>query len=184
MRVSVSCSSPTISTRRCFSVSASSSWGRRAAGSGARPMSVCPIRAAATTARSGCSTQSSKMPFTRPNRQPDPDDPAALRGAALADAFVAAEHRRRRRAVLGHAARNVLGLILFLAFWEAIPRLVPDLNVLMFPPPSMVIETALPMIFSGELAQNIAISLFRAGAGFLLAAVFGITAGLLTARIR
>ncbi|MEJ0072343.1 MAG: ABC transporter permease [Pseudomonadota bacterium] len=118
------------------------------------------------------------------DRSPDPHTTAALQGAALASAFVAAEHRRRRYAVLNHAVRNGLGLALFLALWEAIPRLVPNLNILMFPPPSMVVETALPMILSGELAENIGISLVRAGVGFLLAAIFGIAAGLLTARIR
>jgi len=124
------------------------------------------------------------MPSMTPDQAPDPRHSERSQGAALADAFVAAEHRRRRRAALNHAARNGLGLVIFLAVWEAIPRLAPNLNVLMFPPPSMVVETALPMILSGELAENIAMSLSRAGAGFLLAAILGIAAGLLTARIR
>jgi ABC-type nitrate/sulfonate/bicarbonate transport system permease component len=40
------------------------------------------------------------------------------------------------------------------------------------------------MILSGEIAHNIAVSVGRAGVGFLIAAVLGIAAGVVTARVR
>ncbi len=79
---------------------------------------------------------------------------------------------------------NTVGVIAFLLLWEAIPRLVPDLNVQMFPPPSLVIKAAWPMIVSGELAENIAVSVGRAAAGFALASASAIIVGAFMARSR
>ncbi len=81
-------------------------------------------------------------------------------------------------------ALNLLGVVCFLGLWEAVPRLVPWINTVLFPPPSQVIDTLWPMIASGEIANNIMVSVGRAGAGFLIAAVLGIAAGVLTARLR
>ena len=61
---------------------------------------------------------------------------------------------------------------------------MPNVNILMFPPPSSVVDALLPLIVSGELAGHIVISLQRAMAGFALATVLGVAAGLFTARIR
>ena len=81
-------------------------------------------------------------------------------------------------------AFNIIGVLVFLACWEAVPRVVPWINKVLFPPPSTVADTLWPMIISGEVPKNIVVSLGRAGAGFLIAAVLGILAGFATARVR
>jgi ABC-type nitrate/sulfonate/bicarbonate transport system permease component len=98
--------------------------------------------------------------------------------------FRAAHRRARRRAVALRLALNAAGVLLFVAAWEAIPRWSSWVNVVLFPPPSQVFETFWPMLGSGEIGHNIAISLRRAGMGFSIAVVLGIAAGLLTSRIR
>jgi ABC-type nitrate/sulfonate/bicarbonate transport system permease component len=102
----------------------------------------------------------------------------------LADAFRGAYWSRRRRQTIWRLVFNLIGILLFLGAWEAIPRLVPWINKVLFPPPSKVFATLWPMLLSGEIAHNVLVSLGRAGAGFLIAAVLGIAAGVLTARLR
>jgi len=118
----------------------------------------------------------------------DRDDPAAATPAAPGANPVAArfqrEHLRRERARRHRRLwLNVAGIVLFLAAWEAIPHLLPWMNPALFPPPSRVLQAALPLIASGELAHHIGASLARAAGGFSIALVLGITAGFLTARI-
>ena len=103
---------------------------------------------------------------------------------ALERAFVEQLQRRKRRGLRTLVALNLLGIILFLIAWEILPRIVPNVNILMFPPPSIVVDTLIPLIESGELVSNILISLRRASLGFAIATVLGIAAGLLTARIQ
>jgi len=91
-----------------------------------------------------------------------------------------AERRRRRHRQI---ALNVLGVIIFLFVWEVTPRVIPDLNLLMFPPPSGVIETFITMVSSGELLIHIGYSLMRAALGFIVGAVLGILCGVLTGRM-
>lgn len=98
--------------------------------------------------------------------------------------FLAKHQRKRHLAVVFRLLLNVLGVLLFLGLWEAVPHLVPDLNATLFPPPSTVFTTLVPMLKSGEIAHNILVSLGRAGTGFAIAMVLGIAAGMLTARVR
>jgi NitT/TauT family transport system permease protein len=56
------------------------------------------------------------------------------------------------------------------------------MNIQMFPPPSVVLESAWPMILSGELLANVAVSVGRALAGFAIASVIAIVAGVAMAR--
>ena len=109
---------------------------------------------------------------------------AATDAEALERAFVAQLQRKKRTGLVSLIALNLLGILLFLLAWEVLPRVWPGINILMFPPPSMVVDSLVPLLVSGELASHILISLQRALAGFALAAVLGIAAGLLTARIR
>jgi ABC-type nitrate/sulfonate/bicarbonate transport system permease component len=90
----------------------------------------------------------------------------------------------RRRQSIRQLSFNVLGIVLFLAAWEATPYVIPWMNRLLFPPPSDVIGTLRELLASGELIENIGISLLRVMNGFLIATVLGILAGLLTSRIR
>jgi ABC-type nitrate/sulfonate/bicarbonate transport system permease component len=98
-------------------------------------------------------------------------------------AFLEAHRRRQRRGRLETLALNVLGVILFLAIWEILPRAGLVASIILFPPPSIVIASSWPMILSGEIPYNILVSLGRAGAGYAIAAFLGIAIGLATARI-
>lgn len=98
--------------------------------------------------------------------------------------FRQANERARRKAQATRLALNVVGLVAFLAAWEAIPRFSDWVNDVLFPPPSVVLQTFMPMLMSGEIGRNIAISLQRAGLGFVIALISGIGIGLFTARIR
>ena len=111
-------------------------------------------------------------------------DSEAAQRAALEDNFRRTHRAARRRRVWMRIALNLLGVLLFLACWEAIPRVVPSVNKILFPPPSTVFAAFWPMLQSGEIPLNILASLRRAGTGFLIAMVLGITAGVVTARLR
>ena len=87
-------------------------------------------------------------------------------------------HRRIRRLLL-----NVAGVILFLVVWEIAPRVVPGVNLQMFPPPSGVVGTLWDLVASGELAGHAWSSLKRAIFGFVLGSVAGVFVGLLTGRL-
>jgi ABC-type nitrate/sulfonate/bicarbonate transport system permease component len=104
--------------------------------------------------------------------------------AKVAAAFRLAYRSQRRRQMVLRLAFNLIGVLCFLAAWEAIPQVVPWINKVLFPPPTKVVGTLWPMILSGEIAHNVIVSLGRAGAGFLIATVLGIAAGVMTARLR
>lgn len=95
-----------------------------------------------------------------------------------------AEHQRLlRKKRTQRVLLNLTGIVLFFALWELFPRLVSWVNPALFPPPSRVLDTAIPLITSGELLQHVLASLRRAASGFAIALVAGITAGFLTARM-
>lgn len=91
---------------------------------------------------------------------------------------------QKRRQTLRQLSFNILGILLFLAAWEATPHVIPWMNRLLFPPPSDVIGTLHELLASGELIENIRVSLGRVMYGFLIATLLGVLAGLLTGRIR
>lgn len=90
----------------------------------------------------------------------------------------------RRRQSIRQLLLNVLGIMLFLAFWEATPHVIPWMNKLLFPPPSDVVGTFRELVASGELIENIRVSLTRVLKGFLIATILGALAGLLTGRVQ
>jgi NitT/TauT family transport system permease protein len=104
--------------------------------------------------------------------------------ARVANAFRRSHQAAKRRSVMTRLGLNLLGVAAFLAIWEAIPHVVPWINQVLFPPPSKVVEALWPMIVSGQIPHNIAVSVGRAGAGFLIAAVLGVATGVATARLR
>jgi NitT/TauT family transport system permease protein/sulfonate transport system permease protein len=63
------------------------------------------------------------------------------------------------------------------------PRLIPSVNLLMFPPPSGVIDALRDLVGSGELAEHAIVSVMRALSGFAIGGSGGIVIGLLTARV-
>jgi ABC-type nitrate/sulfonate/bicarbonate transport system permease component len=101
------------------------------------------------------------------------------------EAIFLVRHRDElRRRGLSRAALNIVGVMLFLCVWEMLPRLGLVGNIILFPPPSIVIRTMWPMTLSGEIPYNIAISLVRAISGYVLASFLAVTIGVVTARNR
>ena len=98
--------------------------------------------------------------------------------------FLSAQRSLKRKRITHQLLLNIFGIVLFLGVWEATPYIIPWMNILLFPPPSDVVDTLWELIGSGELVENIIVSLMRALFGFLIAAVLGIHAGLLTGRVR
>lgn len=98
--------------------------------------------------------------------------------------FKADYRRRHRNAALWRVALNVLGIVLFIIVWELTPRYSSWINEVLFPPPSQVFRTFVPMFLSGEILENIRVSLVRAASGFAVALVLGIAAGVITARVK
>ena len=104
--------------------------------------------------------------------------------AGSAEAAFLEDHRRRlKRRRIETLALNILGVVLFLAIWEILPRVGLVANIILFPPPSVVVASSWPMILSGEIPHNTLVSLGRAGAGYAIAALLGIAVGLATARV-
>ncbi len=113
--------------------------------------------------------------------------PAAIaknHAAEVEQRFAANLRREKRRNAVARILLNIAGVAAFLLLWEFVPRVVPGMNVQMFPPPSLVLKSAWPMIVSGELLENVVVSIARALAGFLIAAVIAVLLGVMMARLR
>lgn len=85
--------------------------------------------------------------------------------------------RKRKDIIL-----TVLGFTGFLIIWEIISR-SGFFNQNLFPPPSVVWESFIDSIASGELAIDLQSSIARVMAGFFVGSLFGIILGFLTGRI-
>lgn len=81
--------------------------------------------------------------------------------------------RRSRRLLDGS-----LGILLFLALWEALPRL-GLVNPGYLSPPTVVLQSILDLARDGSLARHLGASLLRSLAGLLLAIGAGVLLGLL-----
>ncbi|MDR6677551.1 ABC transporter permease [Pseudomonas oryzihabitans] len=71
-----------------------------------------------------------------------------------------------------------LGILLFLAFWEALPRL-GLVNPGYLSPPTVVLQSILELARDGSLGRHLGASLLRSLVGLLLAIVAGVSLGLL-----
>jgi ABC-type nitrate/sulfonate/bicarbonate transport system permease component len=103
--------------------------------------------------------------------------------ATVEAGFAAAQVQARRRSHVQQFALNVIGVILFFAAWELLPRMVKGVNIMMFPPPSHVYGAAWELLSTGELLRHLLSSLERVAAGFAIGAAGGVVAGVLTARV-
>jgi len=72
-------------------------------------------------------------------------------------------------------------LIAFIA-WQLLSTFV--FNPFLIPPPLVVIQTAIPMLLSGEIITDVSISLVRVFVGFVTGSAVAIVLGVLLGRIR
>ena len=89
---------------------------------------------------------------------------------------------RRRAPVIRRFAMPVLSILIVLAVWQLLSGTV--FNRHLVPPPLTVVETAIPMLGSGEIARHVAISLLRILVGFILGTVLAVIIGVLMGRLR
>lgn len=110
---------------------------------------------------------------------------AAQHTLDIEQAFVAREQARRRTALRTQLLLGAAGVLLFLLVWEIAPRVVPGVNIKMFPPPSHIARIFAEMTWeTGEIWPHVGASLLRALWGFLLGSSVGIALGVLTGRVR
>lgn len=74
---------------------------------------------------------------------------------------------------------GALSIPLFLAAWEAIAR-SGIVNMVLFPPPSIVAVAVLEWVRSGQFFSDFGASLYRVVTGFTLGAIAGVALGVLT----
>jgi ABC-type nitrate/sulfonate/bicarbonate transport system permease component len=90
--------------------------------------------------------------------------------------------RRSMIATLSHGALAVGSLVLAFLIWQFLSTVL--FNPFLIPPPIEVIRTAIPMLMSGEILDDVAISMTRVLVGFVTGSLAGIFAGVLLGRIR
>ena len=90
--------------------------------------------------------------------------------------------RRSMTATLSHGALAVGSLVLAFLIWQFLSTVL--FNPFLIPPPIEVIRTAIPMLMSGEILDDVAISMTRVMVGFVTGSLAGIFAGVLLGRIR
>jgi ABC-type nitrate/sulfonate/bicarbonate transport system permease component len=84
----------------------------------------------------------------------------------------------RYRGVLLSAA----SLLIAFSIWQVLSTFI--FNPFLIPPPLEVIRTAIPMVMSGEIFADVAISMTRVLVGFVSGSLIGIVLGVLLGRIR
>jgi ABC-type nitrate/sulfonate/bicarbonate transport system permease component len=87
----------------------------------------------------------------------------------------------RLGAAIGQRLIGLLPLIVLVAVWEAVAR-THILSTFLLPAPTLVLDRIWEDALSGDLLLNLGVTLYRAMAGFAIAAVGGIALGILMAR--
>src|SRR5882762_9855975 len=88
---------------------------------------------------------------------------------------------RREKAVT--TLLSVLSIPLFFLTWEVVSR-SRFINIVLFPPPSVVVTALLAWARSGQLFTDFGMSLSRALVGFVLGSTLGILLGVATGYFR
>ena len=83
---------------------------------------------------------------------------------------------------LPRGALAVASLVLAFLIWQFLSTVL--FNPFLIPPPLEVIRTAIPMLMSGEILGDVAISMTRVLVGFATGSLAGIVMGVLLGRIR
>jgi ABC-type nitrate/sulfonate/bicarbonate transport system permease component len=87
----------------------------------------------------------------------------------------------RLGAAIGQRLVGLLPLIVLVAAWEAVAR-THILSTFLLPAPTLVLNRIWEDALSGDLLLNLGVTLYRAMAGFAIAAVGGIALGIVMAR--
>ena len=90
--------------------------------------------------------------------------------------------RRSLGTSLPHGVLAVGSLILAFLIWQFLSTVL--FNPFLIPPPLEVIRTAIPMLMSGEILGDVAISMTRVLVGFATGSLAGIITGVLLGRIQ
>jgi ABC-type nitrate/sulfonate/bicarbonate transport system permease component len=109
-----------------------------------------------------------------------------LRESRIMDAPADLPARRLRLSTLLATWRPVLlsiaSLIVAFCIWQFLSTVL--FNPFLIPPPLKVFRTAIPMLASGEILTDVAISMSRVMVGFVTGSLAGIVMGVLLGRIR
>jgi len=108
-------------------------------------------------------------------------NPPAPSFAATRRRFAALQRPTALGEAIGTFSLGLPAMVALALLWEVAPR-AGWINALFFPPLSQVLATLWDMIVSGQLAENVGISLQRAAIGFSLAVVVAVPLGLLMGR--
>jgi len=101
------------------------------------------------------------------------------RRAAVPTPGITRGNGSRRYRPLALAAAS---LLIAFAIWQLLSTFI--FNPFLIPPPLEVIRTAIPMLMSGEILADVAISMQRVLVGFISGSLTGIVLGVLLGRIR
>ena len=93
-----------------------------------------------------------------------------------------ARARRSKITSLPRGALAVGSLVLAFLIWQFLSTIL--FNPFLIPPPLEVIRTAIPMLKSGEILDDVAISMTRVLVGFVTGSLAGIITGVLLGRFR
>jgi ABC-type nitrate/sulfonate/bicarbonate transport system permease component len=73
-------------------------------------------------------------------------------------------------------------IVIAFTVWQILSTFI--FNPFLIPPPLVVLETAVPMVRSGEIFRHVAISMARVSVGFVSGSVLAVVLGVLLGRIR
>jgi ABC-type nitrate/sulfonate/bicarbonate transport system permease component len=82
-----------------------------------------------------------------------------------------------------NTAISILSIPLFFLAWELVSR-SHIVNIILFPPPSVVAVAMVEWVRSGQFATDLAVSIYRVVAGFVLGASAGVVFGVLTGQFQ
>lgn len=82
-----------------------------------------------------------------------------------------------------NAAISILSIPLFFLIWELVSR-SQIVNIVLFPPPTVVAVAMFEWIKSGQFAIDLAVSVYRVVVGFVLGASVGVIFGILTGQFQ
>ena len=77
---------------------------------------------------------------------------------------------------------TIVSFILLLVIWQVIV-MIGNYEAALLPPPKQVAQTLWSLIVSGAVFQHIAISLYRFSVGYSVAAIIGVSLGIMLGRL-